>query len=226
MSLLRRIEKNQDLPAGPLPEHDSRPTRLEDLRIRRAPVAPVRDTFQDLKSRIHSKLIAELDPKMDVSKTDEVRQTIEEMYDVLLAQENLILGRADRQRLLEQIVAEILGYGPIEPLLSDDSLTEVMVNGPNAVFVERSGRIEATDIKFESDDHVLRIIDRIVSPLGRRIDESQPYVDARLPDGSRVNAVIPPLSLPASPSQLKPWWSWVRSRPRPWNSSKPASRPS
>ncbi len=195
MSLLRRIEKSQQLPAKPTAPPAERPTRLEDLRIRRAPAAPARDTFQDLKSRIHSKLIADLDPKMDVTKTDEVRRTIEEMYDALLAQENIVLGRADRQRLLEQIVAEILGYGPIEPLLADDTVTEIMVNGPNAVYVERKGKIERTDIKFENDEHVLRIIDRIVSPLGRRIDESQPYVDARLPDGSRVNAVIPPLSL-------------------------------
>jgi pilus assembly protein CpaF len=195
MSLLRRIEKNQQLPAEQGTQPAERSTRLEDLRIRRPAAPPARDTFQDLKSRIHNKLIAELDPKMDVSKTDEVRQTIEEMYDSLLTQENLILGRADRQRLLEQIVAEILGYGPIEPLLADDSITEVMVNGPNAVYIERAGRIEKTDFRFENDDHVLRIIDRIVSPLGRRIDESQPYVDARLPDGSRVNAVIPPLSL-------------------------------
>lgn len=199
MSLLRRIEKNQQIPAeaeaAEAAQQEGRQTRLEDLRIRRAPAAPARDTFHDLKTRIHTKLISELDPKMDVSKTDEVRQTIEEMYDAMLAQENLILGRADRQRLLEQIVAEILGYGPIEPLLADDTVTEVMVNGPNAVYVERSGRVQPTDIKFENDDHVLRIIDRIVSPLGRRIDESQPYVDARLPDGSRVNAVIPPLSL-------------------------------
>ena len=195
MSLLRRIERSQQLPAEPASESVEKPTRLEDLRIRRAPAAPARDTFQDLKSRIHNKLIAELDPKMDVSKTDEVRQTIEEMYDALLTQENLILGRADRQRLLEQIVAEILGYGPIEPLLGDDAITEIMVNGPSSVYVERQGKVDTTDIKFEDDDHVLRIIDRIVSPLGRRIDESQPYVDARLPDGSRVNAVIPPLSL-------------------------------
>jgi len=203
MSLLRRIEKNQQLPAQQQPDPQAqpqadqaeRPTRLEDLRIRRTPVAPARDTFHDLKSRIHKKLLSELDPKMDVSKTNEVRQTIEEMYDSLLTQENLILGRADRQRLLEQIIAEILGFGPIEPLLAEDSISEVMVNGPNQVYVERAGKLHLTDVKFEDNDHVLRIIDRIVSPLGRRIDESQPYVDARLPDGSRVNAVIPPLSL-------------------------------
>jgi pilus assembly protein CpaF len=129
MSLLKRIEKTQQLPAQ-LPQDQpaqqplvDRSTRLEDLRIRRQPAAPVRDTYQDLKSRIHNKLLAELDPKMDVSKTDEVRQTIEEMYDTMLAQENLVLNRNDRQRLLEQIVAEILGLGPIEPLLDDDSIT-------------------------------------------------------------------------------------------------------
>jgi pilus assembly protein CpaF len=195
MSLLQRIEKNQQTPSKQPSSEDERSTRLEDLRIRRLPVAPARDTFRDLKSRIHDRLLAELDPKMDVSKTEEVRRNIEEMFDALLTQENLILTRADRQRLLEQIVAEILGYGPIEPLLVNDTITEIMVNGPNSVYIERAGRIEPTDIKFEDDDHVLRIIDRIVSPLGRRIDESQPYVDARLPDGSRVNAVIPPLSL-------------------------------
>jgi len=198
MSLLKRIEKTQQVPTQVPPDQPAQPdrsTRLEDLRIRRQPAAPVRDTYQDLKSRIHNKLLAELDPKTDVSKTDEVRQTIEQMYDTMLAQENLVLSRNDRQRLLEQIVAEILGLGPIEPLLDDDSLTEIMVNGPNAVYVERAGRVEPTDIKFDDNDHVLRIIDRIVSPLGRRVDESQPFVDARLPDGSRVNAVIPPLSL-------------------------------
>ena len=207
MSLLKRIEKSQQSPAQPQPAQaqeqlpaaaappPDRSTRLEDLRIRRAPVGPARDTYQDLKDRIQSKLIAELDPKMDVSKTDEVRRTIEEMFDNLLAQENLALSRSDRQRLLEAVIAEILGYGPIEPLLADDTITEIMVNGPDSCYVERAGRVERTDIKFESEDHVSRIIDRIVSPLGRRVDESQPYVDARLPDGSRVNAVIRPLSL-------------------------------
>ncbi|NLF13283.1 MAG: Flp pilus assembly complex ATPase component TadA, partial [Anaerolineaceae bacterium] len=170
MSLLRRIEKTQQVANQPAAEPEDRPTRLEDLRIKRTPVAPVRDTFNDLKTRIHKKLIAELDPKMDVSKTDEIRQTIEEMYDGMLVQENMILGRADRQRLLEQIVAEILGYGPIEPLLAADDITEIMVNGPNSVYIERQGRLEMTEIKFESDEHVARIIDRIVSPLGRRID--------------------------------------------------------
>jgi pilus assembly protein CpaF len=92
-------------------------------------------------------------------------------------------------------VAEILGFGPIEPFIADERVTEIMVNGPRNIYIERDGKIERTNATFENSDHVLRIIDRIVAPLGRRIDESSPYVDARLPDGSRVNAIIPPLSL-------------------------------
>ena len=187
MSLLKRIEQGQDTSAPS--------SRLEELRVRRAPVAPARDTFIDLKERIQDKLIAELDPQMDITQTDEVRRTIEEMYDQILAQEGTILTRQERQRLFEQIVAEILGFGPLETLLADESITEIMVNGFQKVYIERQGRIEKTNLAFESDDHLMRIIDRIVSPLGRRIDESSPYVDARLPDGSRVNAIIPPLAL-------------------------------
>jgi pilus assembly protein CpaF len=187
MSLLKRIEQGQDTSAPS--------SRLEELRVRRAPVAPARDTFIDLKERIQDKLIAELDPQMDISQTDEVRRTIEEMYDQILIQEGTILTRQERQRLFEQIVAEILGFGPLETLLADESITEIMVNGSQKVYIERQGKIEKTNLAFESDDHLMRIIDRIVSPLGRRIDESSPYVDARLPDGSRVNAIIPPLAL-------------------------------
>ncbi|MDQ3927988.1 MAG: CpaF family protein, partial [Chloroflexota bacterium] len=95
----------------------------------------------------------------------------------------------------EAVAAEILGFGPIEPLLKDNSIGEIMVNGPKLVYIERHGRLEKTNIQFQNDEHVMRVIDRIVAPLGRRIDESSPYVDARLPDGSRVNAIIPPLAL-------------------------------
>ena len=105
------------------------------------------------------------------------------------------MNRADRSRLFEQIMADILGYGPIEALLADESITEVMVNGSQNVYIERNGKIEKTNDTFESDAHVSRIIDRIVSPIGRRVDESSPYVDARLPNGSRVNIIIPPLAL-------------------------------
>jgi pilus assembly protein CpaF len=132
---------------------------------------------------------------MDVSRTDEVRQTIQDLFDQVLTQENIILSRPERERLFEGIVAEILGFGPLEPLLADENVSEIMVNGPEKVFVERKGKLSKTTIIFENNEHVMKVIDRIVSPLGRRVDESSPYVDARLPDGSRVNAIIPPLAL-------------------------------
>ena len=188
MSLLKRIGQTQVVEA-------ESPSRMRELRVRRQPMAPARDAYHEIKGRVQNRLIAELDPKMDVSQTDEVRTTIEEMFDAILNEENIILGRAERQRLFEQIVAEILGYGPLQPLLVDPTITEIMVNGADQVYVERAGKLEKTNLTFESDEHVMRIIDRIVAPLGRRIDESSPYVDARLPDGSRVNAVIPPIAL-------------------------------
>jgi pilus assembly protein CpaF len=190
MSLLKRLEQGQR------PEAEEAPSRLQEMRIKRqAPVAGSRDAYLDLKGRIQHKLISELDPSMDVTQTSEVRSTIEEMFETILMEENIVLSRNERRRLFEQIVAEILGLGPLEPLLADDTVTEVMVNGCKSIYVERAGKIERTNAVFESDEHLMRIIDRIVAPLGRRIDESSPMVDARLPDGSRVNAVIPPIAL-------------------------------
>jgi pilus assembly protein CpaF len=151
--------------------------------------------FVDLKNRVQQKLIAELDPKLDLTKTEEVRRQVEDIFNEILDAENIVLTRVDRARLFEAVAAEILGFGPIEPLLKDNSIGEIMVNGPKLVYIERHGRIEKTNIQFQNDEHVMRVIDRIVAPLGRRIDESSPYVDARLPDGSRVNAIIPPLTL-------------------------------
>jgi len=191
MSLLKRIEGVKPKPGAASPSSSGG----TGLAFKRPVLAPARDTYFDLKSRVQNRLIAELDPKMDLSQTDQVRRTIQEMFDSILEQENLTLSRTERYRLFEQIVAEILGLGPIEPLLKDETITEIMVNGPRQVYIEQKGLIHKTDIAFESDEHVMRIIDRIISPLGRRCDESQPYVDARLPDGSRVNAIIHPLSL-------------------------------
>ena len=188
MSLLRRIEGPQV--QGPVARQDVDEGRLPPLSRE-----PNKDISQDLRSRVQNKLISELDPKMDLSDTTAVRRTIEELYNSVLQQEDIVLVRGERQRLFELVVADILGYGPIEPLLKDESINEIMVNGPKRVYVERHGRIELTPITFQNDEHVMRIIDRIISPLGRRCDESQPMVDARLPDGSRVNAVIPPISL-------------------------------
>jgi pilus assembly protein CpaF len=158
-------------------------------------VSSQRDTYTDLKNRVQTRLLAELDPSMDVSRVNEVRETILELFEQVLAEENIILSRPERHRLFEQISAEILGFGPLQPLLEDEAITEVMVNGAKNIYIERGGKIFRVPVSFESEDHVKRIIDRIVSPLGRRVDESSPYVDARLPDGSRVNAIIPPLSL-------------------------------
>ncbi len=188
MSLLKRIEQGRQTVT-------QEPSQMTEMRLRRQPASPARDAYLDLKTRIQNKLIADLDPTMDVTRTAEVRRTIEEMYNNILAEEHIILSRAERQRLFEQIVAEILGLGPLEPFLADPTITEVMVNGAKNIYVEREGKIVRTNAVFESDDHLMRIIERIVAPLGRRIDESQPYVNARLPDGSRVNAVIPPISL-------------------------------
>jgi pilus assembly protein CpaF len=170
---------------------------LSGISARRVapPGSAQRDTYFDLKTRVQNKLLAELDPSMDVNQTAEVRRTIEELFENILAEEKIVLSRPERRRLFEQIVAEILGLGPLEPLLADETVTEVMVNGGKHIYIERAGKIIREPVSFESDDHLMRIIDRIVAPLGRRIDESSPYVDARLSDGSRVNAVIPPISL-------------------------------
>jgi len=217
VSLLKRIEQGTSQPstppapnaggnapaAAPAAPGTASPTagtaRLGggNLGTRRvsAPGGDQRDPYHGLKSRVQNKLLAELDPSMDVSQTAEVRRTIEELFETILAEEKIVLSRPERRRLFEQIVAEILGLGPIEPLLSDDTITEIMVNGARNIYIERRGKITREPAAFESDDHLMRIIDRIVSPLGRRIDEASPYVDARLPDGSRVNAVIPPISL-------------------------------
>ena len=153
------------------------------------------DAFNEIKSRVQNRLIAELDPRMDLSNAEEVRRTVEETFASVLEAEGISLPRADRVRLFEAISAEILGFGPIEPLLKDPSINEVMVNGPTQVYIERQGKLVLTDVAFQDNDHVMRVIDRIVSPLGRRVDESSPTVDARLPDGSRVNAIIPPIAL-------------------------------
>jgi len=212
MSLLRRLSTAGD--TGPLatevpadrpdePEQSRGPMGTGQLAqtLKRpslrasAAASSNENAFQQLEGRVQQRVIAELDPRMDLSDPDRVRRTLEETFLSVLESEGIVLGRTERHRLFEAIVAEILGYGPIEPLLKDNTVTEIMVNGPKQVWVERNGKLEKTAIEFDDDDHVMRIIDRIVSPLGRRIDESSPMVDARLPDGSRINAVIPPISL-------------------------------
>lgn len=200
MSLLKRIEQGKGAPQSPAGQASSgggQPSliTLQSRRVAPPGVNAQKDTYTDLKTRVQNRLLSELDPSMDISKVNEVRSTIQDLFEQVLAEENIVLSRPERQRLFEQISAEILGYGPIQPLLEDDTITEVMVNGAKNIYVERSGKIVRIPVAFENDEHVMRVIDRIVAPLGRRIDESSPYVDARLPDGSRVNAIIPPISL-------------------------------
>jgi pilus assembly protein CpaF len=200
MSLLKRIEQGQggNSSGQSSDNQGGENSRLSSLQARRvnAPItSPQAGSYFDLKTRVQNKLLSELDPSMDITRTDEVRRTIQDLFEQILAEENIVLSRPERARLFEQIAAEILGLGPLQPLLEDDTITEVMVNGAKNIYIERKGKIHRVPVTFENNDHVMRIIDRIVAPLGRRIDESSPYVDARLPDGSRVNAIIPPLSL-------------------------------
>ncbi len=219
MSLLRRIDKGSGNSggdtgsggAGRAPEPmggsgggDSEESKLAAMRQRRQALAEQQrpgatgkgNNYLDLKTRVQNKLLSELDHQsMDVSRKNEVRTHIEELFNAILADESIVISRAERLSLFESIVAEILGFGPLEILLADDTITEIMVNGPKNIFIEQKGNISRANVAFENDEHVLRILDRIVAPLGRRIDESSPLVDARLPDGSRVNAVIRPISL-------------------------------
>lgn len=204
MSLLKRIEQGQGAepsartPGSTQNGNASDNSRLSSLQTRRtnAPItSPQVGSYFDLKTRVQNKLLAELDPSMDITRTDEVKRTIQELFEQILSEENIVLSRPERARLFEQIAAEILGLGPLQPLLEDDTITEIMVNGAKNIYIERKGKLHRVPVTFENNEHVLRIIDRIVAPLGRRIDESSPYVDARLQDGSRVNAVIPPISL-------------------------------
>ena len=199
MSILKRIQGEQTPPpggSGKAPGGGTTPPSPVPPRRVGAPSMPTtQDTYQDLKVRVQNKLLSNLDSNMDVTRTAEVRRTIQELFEQILNEENIVLSRPEKARMYEQIAAEILGFGPLQPLLDDDSITEIMVNGAKNVYVERRGKIQRAPITFENNEHVMRIIERIVAPLGRRIDESSPYVDARLPDGSRVNAVIPPISL-------------------------------
>jgi len=167
----------------------------EKSSVRPGPVGYV-DPFGELKNRIHQELIASLGPQLfaDGVEQDQMRGQVEaEVVRLLEAEQGI--ARSDRERLVEEITDDIVGHGPLERLLADDTITEIMVNGAHDVWVERTGRLFETPVRFIDDSHVRRLINKIVAQVGRRIDESSPMVDARLPDGSRVNAVIPPLSL-------------------------------
>jgi pilus assembly protein CpaF len=159
------------------------------------------DPYAELKTRIHHACIAKLGPQLfsagkeQNGSPEDLAEKVLRVVTEQLALDRTPLTREERRQVTREITDDILGYGPLEPLLRDDSITEVMVNNYDRVYIERLGKIEASDATFVDNAHLLRIIDKIVSQIGRRVDEASPMVDARLPDGSRVNAIIPPLSL-------------------------------
>jgi len=163
-------------------------------QIKQPKSSELKDEFLLIRDAVQKILLtnSNIDTSMD---TDLVRKMIEDCFNQVLEEENILYNHFTRNEMLEWVIADIIGYGPIEPLLRDSDITEIMVNGYDKIFVERFGLIEPTSVKFEDDAHLLRIIDRIVSPIGRRVDETSPMVDARLPNGYRVNATIAPLSL-------------------------------
>ena len=166
----------------------------------RAPAAPDagagQQSFQSIKGRIHRRLLERLNlSNLDRLTREQVTEAIRKVVLDLIAQESVPLNFEEREELVKQVLDEIFGLGPIQPLIEDPDISDVMVNTYKSVYIERQGRIEKTDVRFQDDRHLLQVIDRIVSAVGRRIDDSSPMVDARLPDGSRVNAIIRPLAL-------------------------------
>lgn len=196
MSLLKRIRETSGESGGPPVAKTENGHTPEPQRPVAAIPATKRaqqpdDTLLTLKDRVQTKLLDEIGPTAATAD----RRKVREIFMSVLDSESIVLSRAERERLFESIVADILGLGPLEMLLAQDDISEIMVNGPKQIFIERKGKLELTDITFHDNKHVMHIIERIVAPLGRRIDESSPMVDARLKDGSRVNAIIPPLAL-------------------------------
>lgn len=153
-------------------------------------------SFEELKRLIHGKLVEKLDlSRVSDLEGETLRREIRLVVERLCDTENPLLNRMERERLIDEVLDETFGFGPLEVLLKDPTISDIMINGPHKIYVERRGKMEKTDVKFRDNEHLLQIIDRIVSKIGRRVDETTPMVDARLPDGSRVNAIIPPLAL-------------------------------
>jgi pilus assembly protein CpaF len=169
------------------------------VAVREEPERIEVDPFAELKTRVHHDVITRLGPRLFTAAAgetsgelaDRVRESVEEA----IALDKTPLTRQERARIAREIADDILGYGPLEPFLRDETVTEIMVNGPRRIYIERRGKIQRTNAQFVDDQHLLRIIDKIISRIGRRVDEASPMVDARLPDGSRVNAIIPPLAV-------------------------------
>jgi pilus assembly protein CpaF len=177
------------------PTKPSRTTPTMQTAVLQAPTVKSRDeVVRELRQRLQGEVVNAFDTLLDPKSTN-VHGKIEGIVDRVVRAEGFAVTRQERESLVEAMVHDVTGFGPLEPFLADESVTEVMVNGPRDIYIERKGKIEKVDSHFLNDEHVMRIIDRIIAPMGRRIDESSPRVDARLPDGSRVNAIVAPLSL-------------------------------
>ncbi|MFO0839694.1 MAG: CpaF family protein [Phycisphaerae bacterium] len=190
----------QPRPAAAATSHAAPPTPPKTEAAPAAQKAPPVDErtkrFHELKGIIHRKLVEQLDMnKLARDASEELREQVKQVVVALCEEENTLLNGAERQRLAQEILDETFGLGPLETLLKDAKISDILINGPHQVYIERGGRLELTDVRFKDNAHLLHIIDKIVSPLGRRCDEVCPMVDARLKDGSRVNAIIPPLAI-------------------------------
>jgi len=161
-------------------------------------------SFEELKRLIHGKLVDKLDlSRVSDLAGDTLRREIRLVVERLCDTENPLLNRMERERLIDEVLDETFGFGPLEVLLKDPTISDILINGPYKIYVERRGKLEKTDVKFRDNEHLLQIIDRIVSKVGRRVDETSPMVDARLPDGSRVNAIIAPLALDGASMSIR-----------------------
>ena len=190
MKLLERISSQTVVPAG------QPRTSLGSSAAPRKPRDVLADGFQQLKLAVHNRLFETLDvSRLESLEANMASSKVTQAITDILNEEGRLLTEEDRARLVEEIRNELLGLGPLEPLLWDDAISDILVNGPNQVYVERGGKLYQTDVRFNDDQHLMLIIDRIVSQVGRRVDEASPMVDARLRDGSRINAIIPPLAL-------------------------------
>ena len=184
MSLMSRLKEQE------MVTRENKPSQLPN---------EITGKFQEPVFAIHREVIKEigvdLSAGQNLEQTGKIEQEVRQVAESYLEKQNRFFTKADREEIIRQVMDEVIGYGPITPLLKDETVSEVMVNGPYQVFVERRGKLELTPVTFRNNEHLYNIIERIIAPLGRRIDESVPMVDGRLPDGSRVNAIIPPLAL-------------------------------
>src|SRR5262245_19050632 len=160
--------------------------------------------YDELKRQIHARLVERLDfTRVKDLNSDALRRDIRRVIEHLCDTENPLLNRMEREKLIEEVLDETLGFGPLEPLLKDPTISDILVNGPKKVYVERRGKLEETEVTFRDNDQLMQTIGRIVPKVGRRVDETSPLCDARLPDGSRVNTVIPPIALDGSSLSIR-----------------------